>query len=212
MISDFFYEPLNNVTYELKIKRSLFIAHVSVSRSEEIARQFISDVSQKHKQATHNCWAYRVGIDPIIEYCSDAGEPSGTAGKPILGAIQRANLTFTTVVITRYFGGIKLGVRGLIEAYGNATTQALEKAGKKEGRMGKRGYVEFPYSLYKTIVYQLKNRDVSEESMLPAYAETITLSFFVPLSSVPSVESYLSEEEASGMIKKWGWEETSKDQ
>ncbi|MDD4266218.1 MAG: YigZ family protein, partial [Aminobacterium colombiense] len=73
MIVDEFWEPAENISTEIKIKRSIFIAHISVARTEEDARQFVTHISQKHKQATHNCWAYRIGVDPPREYSSDDG-------------------------------------------------------------------------------------------------------------------------------------------
>jgi uncharacterized YigZ family protein len=115
---------------ECKIQRSLFIAHVQETPTEKEARDFIAQISNKHKQATHNCSAYQIGLGKETScYFDDNGEPSGTAGKPILGAILSRELTNITVVVTRYFGGKKLGVRGLIDAYGNAAGDALDRAG-----------------------------------------------------------------------------------
>ena len=113
-----------------KVQRSLFIAHVRETTTEEAARDFIAEIKDEHKQATHNCSAYRVGLgNQEISFFDDDGEPSGSAGKPILGAILSRELTDVTVVVTRYFGGKKLGIRGLIEAYGAATGDGLDLAG-----------------------------------------------------------------------------------
>ncbi len=114
---------------ELVIERSRFIGHCSEVADETEAKAFITKIRAEHAQATHNCYAYRIGINvEPVEYFNDHGEPSGTAGKPILGAIQRLELTNVVVVVTRYFGGKKLGVRGLIEAYGATATAVLEQA------------------------------------------------------------------------------------
>ncbi|MGB4096154.1 MAG: YigZ family protein, partial [Acetomicrobium sp.] len=113
-----YLEPGENAKVELTIRRSRFIGHLRVAGSVEEAKKIIREISKEHSNATHNCWAYKVGVDFPQKHYSDGGEPSGTAGKPILGEIERANLTNAVIVVTRYFGGIKLGVRGLIEAYG----------------------------------------------------------------------------------------------
>lgn len=130
---DRFFTVARQAEVELKIERSLFIGCAQEVTTEEEAREFIALRQKVHRQATHNCFAYRLGMPPgEITYYSDAGEPTGTAGRPILGAILSGGLTNVAVVVTRYFGGKKLGVRGLIEAYGQAARQALEKAGRKE--------------------------------------------------------------------------------
>lgn len=113
---------------EIKIKRSRFIASLAYADSMEAAKAFISAVSQEHKQATHNCWAYIVGEKGEIFHSSDAGEPAGTAGKPMLNILQANQMTCVAAVVTRYYGGVKLGVRGLIEAYGQAVDQAVQIA------------------------------------------------------------------------------------
>jgi len=116
---------------EVKIERSRFLAWVQEASTEEEARAIISERQRLHREATHNCFAYRLGLPPKeIVYYSDAGEPSGTAGRPILGAILSLGLTNVVVVVSRYFGGKKLGKRGLIEAYSGVARKALEKAGR----------------------------------------------------------------------------------
>lgn len=115
---------------KMVIQRSIFLAHVQEVNSEEEAKAFVASVRDQHKQATHNCYAYRLGT-PGEEtfYMDDDGEPHGTAGKPIYGAILNRGVTNVAVVVTRYFGGKKLGVRGLIEAYGGAARDAIDHAG-----------------------------------------------------------------------------------
>jgi len=117
------------VTIECKIKRSLFIASVQETITEDDAKEFIQSVSQEHRNASHNCYAYRIRGSQDIVYYSDAGEPSGSAGRPIYGAIQKHDVTNVTIVVTRYFGGTKLGIRGLIEAYGGISDEAIQAAG-----------------------------------------------------------------------------------
>lgn len=116
----------NEEVYEEKIERSRFIVHLKYIENINDAKEFITLKSKEHKNANHNCWAYIIGKKANWAHSSDNGEPSGTAGKPILNAINKYNLTNIVVVVTRYFGGVKLGIRGLIDAYGGTTERAIE--------------------------------------------------------------------------------------
>lgn len=109
---------------EIKIKRSRFITSLAYAGTMEAAKEVISRISKEHNRATHNCWAYVVGDNGEISHASDAGEPAGTAGKPMLNTLKRHGMTCVAAVVTRYFGGVKLGVKGLIEAYGQAVETA----------------------------------------------------------------------------------------
>ena len=121
--------PEHPAVYEEKIKRSVFIASLEPCNDESEAKNFLSRVIAQHRDATHNCRAY---IIEGCEYFSDDGEPSGTAGRPILNAIKRSGLENVMVIVTRYFGGVKLGTRGLIDAYGGVAGKVLEMAGRAE--------------------------------------------------------------------------------
>jgi len=110
---------------EIKIKRSVFIAHLKHTETIEEAKNFISSISNQYKDANHNCWAYIIGKEGEIFHSSDAGEPSGTAGKPMLNTLQKFKLTNVVSVVTRYFGGTKLGVRGLIDSYSEIVEKAI---------------------------------------------------------------------------------------
>jgi uncharacterized YigZ family protein len=114
---------------EIVIDKSRFIAHVSRAETEEQAQEFIQNIKKKHWDATHNCSAYLIGEQNQIQKANDDGEPSGTAGVPILEVLKKKNLKDTVVVITRYFGGIKLGAGGLIRAYGKATSEGINATG-----------------------------------------------------------------------------------
>jgi uncharacterized YigZ family protein len=114
----------------LKIERSEFIAHGSVAINPDEARAFITAKQQEHRDATHNCFAYRTGAPgPETEYFSDAGEPTGTAGRPILSVMRSNDVHNCVIVVTRYFGGRKLGIPGLIKAYSLVTQQLIDEAG-----------------------------------------------------------------------------------
>jgi uncharacterized YigZ family protein len=115
--------------HEITIQRSRFIAHISRAESESEAQEFILAIKKKYWDATHNCSAYLIGENDHIQKANDDGEPSGTAGVPILEVLKKRNLKDTVVVITRYFGGVKLGAGGLIRAYGKSTSEGLNAVG-----------------------------------------------------------------------------------
>ncbi len=112
----------------IKIRRSIFTCRCVPADSVRAAKSFISSVSKKNRTASHNCWAYVLGDTGDLFHCSDAGEPSGTAGKPMLHTLQSQNLTWIAAVVTRVYGGVKLGVRGLIDAYGESVQAAVDMA------------------------------------------------------------------------------------
>lgn len=115
-------------TGELKIRKSRFIAYVQPADTEKEALEFIEDIKQKHRDATHNVFAYLIGLDREIQKFSDDGEPNGTAGKPILEVIKKESLKNVVVVVTRYFGGILLGAGGLVRAYTKGAKVGIENA------------------------------------------------------------------------------------
>lgn len=119
----------DRVETKLNVERSLFITNLAPVEDERRAKEFVAEVSKKYRDATHNCYAYRVlSKSNLVEFCSDAGEPAGTAGLPILNTLRRYQLVNVAVVVSRYFGGVKLGVRGLIEAYTKSAEEAVVKA------------------------------------------------------------------------------------
>ncbi|KHD86409.1 YigZ family protein [Bacillus ginsengihumi] len=116
-------------THEIIIQKSRFIAHVNRVTTEEEAQNFILTIKKEHWNATHNCSAYMIGEQNQIQKASDDGEPSGTAGVPILEVLKKKDLKDTAVVVTRYFGGIKLGAGGLIRAYSKSTSEGIDHTG-----------------------------------------------------------------------------------
>lgn len=126
---EFYYSVKQSGSTELIIQKSRFIGYVKRVESEEAALDFIQEIKKKHHDATHNCSAYLIGEHNQIQKANDDGEPSGTAGIPMLEVLKKQDLKDTVVVVTRYFGGIKLGAGGLIRAYGNATSAAIKATG-----------------------------------------------------------------------------------
>ncbi len=122
-----YYTVQDIATAEIEIMRSRFIAHVSPAANEQEAINFIEKIKKQYWDATHNCSAYVIGVEHC-QKASDDGEPSGTAGKPILEAIKKTGVQDTVIVVTRYFGGTKLGAGGLVRAYGKSAYAGLEAA------------------------------------------------------------------------------------
>ncbi|MFP7297243.1 YigZ family protein [Neobacillus niacini] len=131
------YTTVNKEAYqhEINIQKSRFIAHIQRAENEAEAQEFIQYLKKKYWDATHNCSAYIIGEHDQIQKANDDGEPSGTAGVPILEVLKKRNLKDTVVVVTRYFGGTKLGAGGLIRAYGKATSEGLNAGGIVERRL-----------------------------------------------------------------------------
>jgi len=135
-------------SHEKDIKKSRFIAHIAQTFSEAEANEFIKKIREQESGATHNCTAFIVLENVKIERMSDDGEPSGTAGSPILNVLQQQDLQNVTVVVTRYFGGIKLGAGGLIRAYSSTTAEAVKKIGLVENRIQQGYELKIPYHMF----------------------------------------------------------------
>lgn len=121
--------------HEIVIRKSRFICHLKRTESEEDALAFIDAIKKEHWKATHNCSAYLIGERDEIQRAHDDGEPSGTAGVPMLEVLKKNELKDVTAVVTRYFGGIKLGAGGLIRAYSGSVSEALKEIGIVERRL-----------------------------------------------------------------------------
>lgn len=145
-----------------EIKKSRFICHAKRVYNEEEARDFISAIKKEHYKATHNCSAFIVGERSEIKRTSDDGEPSGTAGVPMLGVLENHNLTNVCVVVTRYFGGIKLGAGGLIRAYAGSVAQAVKEIGIIEIKEQAGIQIHMTYAQYQEYGNFLKEHNLIE--------------------------------------------------
>ena len=119
--------PAELYRQDMEIKKSIFITHILPVNSEEEAQQALADLRKKYKDATHNCYAWRINAERILEKSGDDGEPQGTAGHPMLHVLQMRKLTNVLAVVTRYFGGIKLGTGGLVRAYQGCVSDTLKE-------------------------------------------------------------------------------------
>ena len=143
---------------QVTIEKSLFIGYAKPVESEEEARAFIAEISSKHKDATHNVWAYVIGQNMNIQRYSDDGEPQGTAGIPTLEVIKKEGLCNVVVVGTRYFGGIKLGAGGLVRAYTKTAKIGLDAGQIVEKMPFIQVSVELDYTLLGKAQNELANR------------------------------------------------------
>ena len=145
-----------------EIKKSRFICHAKRVYSEEEARDFITAIKKEHYKATHNCSAFIIGERSEIKRTSDDGEPSGTAGVPMLGVLENHNLTNVCVVVTRYFGGIKLGAGGLIRAYAGSVALAVKEIGIIEIKEQAGISIQMSYAQYQEYNNFLKEHTLME--------------------------------------------------
>ncbi|EFU38892.1 hypothetical protein PVOR_28009 [Paenibacillus vortex V453] len=158
---------------EIVIKKSRFIGHVMPVESEEEAFAFIEEIKKKHWNATHNCSAYMIGERDEIQKQSDDGEPSGTAGKPILEVIRNQGRKNVAIVVTRYFGGIMLGAGGLIRAYTDGAVAAIESGEPITRVLHREILVELDYTWLGKVENELRNRGVRMGET--NFADTVTL-------------------------------------
>lgn len=170
-----------------------FAFHVT---NEEECKERIKKFKSDYYDANHVCWAFRLGKDGIFSKSSDDGEPSGTAGRPILGAIMAAQLTQCLVLVVRYFGGTKLGTGGLIQAYKTAAELALMDAGKKEKEWRILLETECTYTQFPALMHFLKQQQAEKVSI--EQADSCRLVYSFNLSQKETVSQWLTDQEIQG--------------
>jgi len=166
---DFYYTIEKEATAEFKDRGSKFIGYASPVSSVEGFKEKLNEVKKLHPKATHHCFAYRLGLDGNTYRVSDDGEPSGSAGRPILGQIDSKELVNVLVVVVRYFGGTLLGVPGLINAYKSAAALALQTTPLVQRQVEQELMVQFDYTQLNEImrvVKQYNGRVISQEMQL----------------------------------------------
>ena len=152
--------PAELYRQDMEIKKSIFITHILPVNSEEEAQQALADLRKKYKDSTHNCYAWRIGTERILEKSGDDGEPQGTAGHPMLHVLQMRKLTNVLAVVTRYFGGIKLGAGGLTRAYSGALSDAVKAAPIVTYTPYARYTVTLPYTAIGGFENYIKDKDI----------------------------------------------------
>ena len=174
---------------EIIIQKSRFIGYVRRVETEEEAQAFIQEIKKKHHDATHNCSCYMIGENNQIQKANDDGEPSGTAGVPMLEVLKKQNLKDTAVVVTRYFGGIKLGAGGLIRAYGNTTSQAIKTTGVVKRQLMQGFSITVDYSLLGKLENVLRNSDYIIETI--NYLENVEFIVYVQVGEINNFEEWI---------------------
>ncbi len=165
-------------TVEQKLSRSRFICTLYPVDDLAKARAAIAEHNKAFCNATHNCYAYVLGGSQEIQYYSDAGEPGGTAGKPILNSLLRASLTNVLAIVTRYYGGVKLGVKGLIEAYGSSVDLAVEATLKIEYRQTVKHHLKLNYNVLDQVKHLCSSFEA--EIIILEYQERVLADVSVP--------------------------------
>ena len=193
MVEDAYRTAGGEVRHEPpKVKGSRFIASVGLAGTMEAAEAFREGIRHEFPDATHNCFAYRIAAR--VFRSGDDGEPSGSAGRPILQQIESRDLVRTVVVVTRYFGGTKLGVGGLVRAYGGAASEALEMAGVREVPITRRVRVRHPYERSGEVQSVLAALGLAPAAS--EFGEDVILVFDVPLRTVDPLSRELAERTA----------------
>jgi uncharacterized YigZ family protein len=189
---------MEQIRRELVVVNSRFIATLKPVFSVEEARAFVFTIRAEYSDASHNVPAYLVGGgNSVIEHCSDDGEPSGTAGRPALAVLKGSGLGDAAVVVTRYFGGTKLGTGGLVRAYSEAVRQVVEAVPRAERRPTLTAMVELPYRWLERLrrLAQLHGGRILEEE----FAVEVTATLVFPVERYPEFEAAL-EQASNGIL------------
>ncbi len=168
---------------------SRFLSLAYSVKSAEEAEEIVKKLRKEHYDATHHCYAYRIGLKGEPWRANDDGEPSGTAGRPILGELLSRNLSDILVVVVRWFGGVKLGVPGLIKAYRTATQEALLNAETITKTATLPIKITFPYSQTDKVLRELRKRNIEDSDK--KFEEECSLTAHVPLSMTESLKEIL---------------------
>lgn len=189
-----------------KIKGSRFIADVAPVADEEQALAHVARVAAREHAARHVAWAYRLGATGDVTRSSDAGEPSGSAGRPILAAIEGADLTYVCVTVTRYFGGTKLGVGGLVRAYGGCAAEGLAETAVREIVPVRPVSVEVPYDALGLLETFLAREAVERPE--GSYGESVRFAFAIPSGEAEAFAARLVDATHGRVTAEVGAEET----
>ena len=176
--------------HEYIVDKSRFITTIYPCTTEEEAQAFISRINKEFWDATHNCTAYALGPKQEQQRSSDNGEPSGTAGKPMLEVLKKTGITNVAVVVTRYFGGIKLGAGGLIRAYSHSVAETLGLAPKELHTTRTQLQVTIDYALYGAVERFLQDKKLHYEAN---FGEHVTVTILVPPTDVEGIQKELQD-------------------
>ena len=188
----------NDGIVEEEIKKSRFICHLKRIISEEEGREYIAQIKKEHHKANHSCSAMIVGDDGQIKRSSDDGEPSGTAGVPMLTVLEKQGLTNVVAVVTRYFGGIKLGTSGLIVAYKAAAAEAIAAATIIEKTVDEDVTVMFEYPFMNDVMRIVKEEE--PEILNQSYDMDCSMTLRIRRSMMPKLRARLEKVETARIL------------
>lgn len=177
--------------HEIIIEKSRFICYVSRATTEKEAQSFIQNIKKKHWDATHNCSAYLIGAHDQIQKANDDGEPSGTAGVPMLEVLKKRKLKDTVVVVTRYFGGIKLGAGGLIRAYSKSTSEGLNHTGIVERKLMRVMQTKVDYTLLGKVENEFRQSRYTIKEI--HYLENVTFDAYIEEGEKEAFQEWMIE-------------------
>ncbi|REG84238.1 YigZ family protein [Marinomonas pollencensis] len=190
---DYYLSPTHTQRFDLEIKNSQFITTVSRTQGRAAAKAFIDQIRAQYPDANHHCWAFVAGAPNNVHLWdqSDDGEPKGTAGKPMLNVLQHSDFGETTVVVTRYFGGIKLGAGGLVRAYSQAVQEALSQTESENVYPRVPVQLKITYSLLGKIEYFLEQSDIEIHNK--TYTDSIVIDLAVIERTWPEQKQALTD-------------------
>jgi len=183
---------------EYEVKKSVFIATVKHVESEESAREFLQLMRKKYFDATHNCSAWILGEVGNLQKSNDDGEPGGTAGNPILETLKKNDLTDTIIIVTRYFGGIKLGAGGLIRAYSHTAALGIDAAKIVRMTTFQKISLTLEYNFLATVENFLRKKNIRVESS--DYADVVTLNILILPAQVDAFIKELTDLTAANFL------------
>lgn len=184
-----YFTIYQNGEHQIEIKKSKFICHLFRIENEEQAKEYIAKIKKEHYKANHNCSAYMLGENFEIQRSSDDGEPSGTAGVPMLEVLKKNQLQNTLAIVTRYFGGIKLGAGGLIRAYSTSVSEALKEIGIVQGKLQQILDIIIDYPQLGKLQNYLKNEQIAIQEI--DYLEQITVKVAIDINQCESFQNAL---------------------
>ncbi|MBO0656097.1 YigZ family protein [Streptomyces triculaminicus] len=190
--------------HEIEINKSRFICALAPAATEEEAQAFIARIRKEHPTARHHCWAYVIGAEGSVQKASDDGEPGGTAGVPMLQMLLRRDMRYVVAVVTRYFGGVKLGAGGLIRAYGGAVGEALDTVETVTRRRFRLVTVTVDHQRAGKLENDLRatGRAVREVS----YGEGVRIEVGLPEADLAAFRSWLADATAGTAVLELGGE------
>ncbi|AXY26585.1 YigZ family protein [Suicoccus acidiformans] len=188
-----YYSIQDPILHEIEIKKSRFLTYLIPIQSEAEFQEHLASIRKEHYKATHHCQAYILEEDSSVQRMSDDGEPSGTAGMPMLEVLRQNELTYIMAVVVRYFGGIKLGAGGLIRAYSTAVSEALGEAQMIQNVSQMLVHVTVEYNQVDRFNYQLEQGSLPVTLMDTVYTDKVQYQLAIGLDVLEDVHKQLTE-------------------